>query len=56
MIKDEQVIVVDFKFGKPNPEYNKQVQKYMELLHDMGYEQISGYLWYVFDNKLEEIN
>ena len=55
MMKDGQVVVVDFKFGKPNPEYNAQVKGYMDLLHEMGYEQVSGYLWYVFNNQLEEI-
>ena len=55
MMKDGQVIVVDFKFGKPYPEYNEQVREYMKLLQDMGYTQVSGYLWYVFNNQLEEI-
>ena len=55
MMKDGQVIVVDFKFGKPYSEYNEQVREYMNLLHDMGYTQVSGYLWYVFNNQLEEI-
>ena len=55
MMKDGEVIVVDFKFGKPYPEYNIQVKEYMDLLHDMGYEQVSGYLWYVFYNQLEKI-
>lgn len=55
MMKDGEVIVVDFKFGKPYPEYNKQVREYMNLLQEMGYTQVSGYLWYVFYNQLEEI-
>ena len=55
MMKDGEVIVVDFKFGKPYPEYNIQVKEYMDLLHGMGYEQVSGYLWYVFYNQVEEI-
>ena len=55
MMKDGEVIVVDFKFGKPYPEYNKQVREYMNLLQSMGYTQVSGYLWYVFYNQLEEI-
>ena len=55
MMKDREVIVVDFKFGKPYPEYNEQVREYMHLLQDMGYTQVSGYLWYVFYNQLEEI-
>jgi len=30
MMKDGQVVVVDFKFGKENPKYNKQVKGYMQ--------------------------
>ncbi len=47
MMQDGQVVVVDFKFGKPNKKYNKQVQGYMQLLKRMGYGNIRGYLWYV---------
>ena len=55
MMKDNEVIVVDFKFGKPYPEYEHQVREYMTLIKNMGYTQVSGYLWYVFNNELEEI-
>ena len=55
MMKDDEVIVVDFKFGKRKPEYNDQVQGYMNLLAEMGYKNITGYLWYVFENGLEEV-
>ena len=55
MIKDGEVIVVDFKFGKPYPEYKAQVREYMDLLEDMGYDHVRGYIWYVFYNELEEI-
>ena len=56
MIKDDQVVVVDFKFGKPKDTYNQQVKEYMTLLTNMGYTHVRGYLWYVFNNELEEIN
>lgn len=46
MMRDGQVVVVDFKFGKPSKKYNKQVQGYMELLTKMGYGNVRGYLWY----------
>ena len=39
MMKDDQVVVVDFKFGKENPKYNKQVKGYMQLLTKMGYKK-----------------
>ena len=55
MMKDKQVVVVDFKFGKRNPAYNKQVSDYMQILSRMGYTAIRGFLWYVYENELEEI-
>ena len=56
MIKDDEVVVVDFKFGKPQAMYKSQVKEYMNLLNEMGYTHVCGYLWYVFNNELEEIN
>lgn len=55
MMKNGEVIVVDFKFGKKHTAYNKQVREYMNLLANMGHQHIRGYLWYVFNNELEEI-
>ena len=55
MMKNNEVIVVDFKFGKPHPEYIEQVREYIHLLSSMGYQHITGYLWYVFANKIEEV-
>lgn len=56
MMKDGQIVVVDFKFGKKQSVYNKQVRDYMSLLASMGYTNIKGYLWYVYNNELEEVN
>ena len=56
MMKDGQVVVVDFKFGKKQTVYHKQVRDYMSLLASMGYSHIKGYLWYVYNNELEEVN
>ncbi|MGP1435334.1 MAG: UvrD-helicase domain-containing protein [Phocaeicola sp.] len=55
MIKDGEVVVVDFKFGIPREEYHHQVNEYIGLLKQMGYTNIKGYLWYIFDNQLEEV-
>ena len=56
MMKDGRVIVVDFKFGKKKKAYRLQVKEYMDLLAQMGYAHVEGYLWYVFENELEKIN
>ena len=55
MMKDEQVVVVDFKFGKENLQYNKQVKGYMQLLTKMGYKNITGYLWYVDEGLIVKV-
>jgi ATP-dependent exoDNAse (exonuclease V) beta subunit len=55
MTDGNEWIVVDFKFGRPNPEYHQQVRGYMELLTSMGHKNIRGYLWYVYSNKIEEV-
>ena len=55
MMKHGEVVVVDFKFGNKKAAYNEQIREYMNLLSDMGYKKIKGYLWYVFANELEEV-
>ena len=55
MMKDGEVVVVDFKFGKKHADYHGQVRHYMSLLASMGYSHIRGYLWYVFNNEVEEV-
>ena len=57
MMHDGETLVVDFKFGKPNKKYNRQVQDYMDLLVRMGADpaSIQGYLWYVDEEIIEKI-
>ncbi len=55
MLQGNEVQVVDFKFGKPSLSYHKQVQEYMNLLTDMGYKVVKGYLWYVDENQVVEV-
>jgi ATP-dependent exoDNAse (exonuclease V) beta subunit len=55
MTDGNEWIVVDFKFGHPDPEYHQQVRRYMDLLASMGHQNIKGYLWYVYSNKIEEV-
>ena len=50
-----ETVVVDFKFGKPKEEHQEQVRGYMDLLREMGNQNITGYLWYVYPNKVVEV-
>ena len=55
MIKDNRVVVVDYKFGElKSTKYNKKVDKYMNLIREMGkYDTIEGYIWYVMLGEIE---
>ena len=58
VMKDEktgEVVIVDFKFGSPRPEYVEQVNRYKALTQDMGYPNVKGYLWFVYSNRIEEV-
>lgn len=57
MMRPQQIVVVDFKFGKPRASYIRQVHDYMNLLVQMGYEPaaIKGYLWYVDEENVVEV-
>lgn len=58
VMKDEktgEVVIVDFKFGSPRPEYVEQVNRYKALTQNMGYHNVKGYLWFVYFNRIEEV-
>ncbi len=57
VIKDGAVKVIDYKFGKLfSAKYKKQVLRYMALLKEMGYDDVSGFIWYFQSNKVEEVS
>ena len=55
MTDGHETHVVDFKFGRPKPEYLDQVREYMQLLRSMNMPNVRGWLWYVYNNKVEEV-
>lgn len=58
MISGRRAVIVDYKFGQNmSMDYDQQVRKYMQLLHEMGlYDQIEGYVWYVSLDKVTVIS
>ena len=49
------VTVIDYKFGSAKPSYRRQVANYCRLYRDMGYPDVSGWLWYVGDGVTERV-
>ncbi|MDX1350641.1 MAG: 3'-5' exonuclease, partial [Putridiphycobacter sp.] len=42
----EGYVVVDFKTGQPTSKHKKQVETYVKTYQDMGYENVSGEIFY----------
>ena len=56
IVKENDAVVVDYKFGShENPGYSSQLKKYMNLLHEIGYANVKGYIWYLMLDKCEEV-
>ena len=50
-----QVQVIDYKFGEHYKKYERQVARYMDMWRRMGYEKVSGYLWYLDSGNIVEL-
>jgi ATP-dependent exoDNAse (exonuclease V) beta subunit len=50
-----RVVIVDFKFGEPDPHYKSQMTGYRKLLNDMGYNDVDTFLWFVDKNEVETV-
>ncbi|MDH6312686.1 ATP-dependent helicase/nuclease subunit A [Parabacteroides sp. PFB2-10] len=56
MLHGEKAIVVDYKFGEVKEvKYQKQVKSYMQLITEMGYSEVEGYIWYVESGEIEKV-
>ncbi|OAV66381.1 ATP-dependent helicase/nuclease subunit A [Bacteroidales bacterium Barb6XT] len=56
MLSEGKAIVVDYKFGEhTDNRYHAQVKDYMDLIRQMGYADVSGYLWYVTLDCIEKV-
>ncbi len=58
LVNGDEAVVVDYKFGEYVPynrRYHRQVARYMQLLCDMGFAKVEGYLWYVKEAAVEQV-
>jgi ATP-dependent helicase/nuclease subunit A len=57
MIMDNEVVVVDYKFGQQrHTSHFAQVRNYMQLLKKMKYRKVSGYLWYAEKDEVIKVD
>jgi hypothetical protein len=55
MIRGNKAVVVDYKFGVEKPTYREKLTEYMDLLRQMGYSEVEGYIWYLTLGKVEKM-
>ena len=47
LVKDNSIVVVDYKFGEVKKSYNRQIARYMRMLQEMNkWQEVKGYLYY----------
>ena len=56
MIKGSELVVIDYKTGLKSDKDFDQVHGYLTDFSKMGFIQPKGYLWYLADNQLIEVN
>ena len=56
MISDEEILVVDYKFGVTKNDKNiKQVEEYLRLIHQIESKKVRGFVWYINLNEIDEV-
>jgi ATP-dependent helicase/nuclease subunit A len=57
MTKDDQTVIIDYKFGEKEDKGHKiQVLEYIALLKKMGHPNVQGFLWYAVLGKIVDVN
>ena len=55
IFNDTETIVIDYKTGRKSDDYKWQVRQYMNMLRKMEMKNVHGFLWYLKDNEIEEV-
>ncbi|WP_373496320.1 UvrD-helicase domain-containing protein [Aquiflexum sp.] len=55
ILKEKEAIIVDFKTGEAYEEHQKQVKEYMDLVASLSQRSTKGYLCYLEDGKIVEV-
>ena len=55
MIKNDELVVVDYKTGTKSDKDFVQVRGYLKDFSKMGYLHPKGYLWYISNNEIVEV-
>ena len=55
MTRNDEAVVLDYKFGREDNNHIKQIEEYIKVLKEMGYNSVKGYIWYIPTGKITQI-
>ncbi len=55
-IRNGEVLIIDYKFGRPHPTHEEQLRSYIETYRAIGHPRVRGFLWYVAENRVKEVD
>ncbi|MCQ2200119.1 MAG: UvrD-helicase domain-containing protein [Paludibacteraceae bacterium] len=55
IVDGKTAIIIDYKSGNENSEYFKQLTKYANLLKEIGFEDVSAFIWYLNTDKKVQV-
>ena len=51
----DRTIIIDYKTGEHSDSYKYQVRRYVRLYRQMGYPSVTGHVWYLHDDHVDNI-
>jgi hypothetical protein len=55
ILQGRRAVIVDYKFGQAKESYRRQLERYARLWHELGYEVVGAYVWYVEEDKTVKV-
>ena len=56
VIKDGEVIIIDYKTGVYDDKYEEQIHRYADIWKRMGYSDVSSVLWYIQSGEFYKVD
>jgi len=55
LLSEDKTVIIDYKFGKPQPAHLEQMKRYIALLQKMNYPDINAFIWYVEIDRIQTV-
>ena len=56
LLREDGILVVDFKTGQKSPDHKKQLQEYLQLLQEMGNTKVRGEIYYTESGEISSVD